>query len=65
MDNPIKMDDDWGYPHDETETSIWHFMGMIYANKTRFTLRCHPSAAGSKIPQTKWRFTAGKLNGGL
>ena len=22
MEHPTKMDDDWGYPHDETETSI-------------------------------------------
>ena len=22
-ETPIKMDDDWWYPHDETETSLW------------------------------------------
>ena len=29
MDNPISMDDDWGYPHDETETSVEMAMASI------------------------------------
>ena len=34
MENPMKMDDDWGYPYDETESSIfadgyWDDLEMI------------------------------------